>query len=305
MPTDVNTSIHRYLKALYRDTNADVETLAIRWLKSGAPGKRTLTQLGNFTQYDVSTVSGLVYWLACDANLFFTNVGGTTAVVNNGDSIAAWTDSVNGWLATEATNPPTYTTDVLHGFPSARFDGSNDLLSVAAAGVAMVRNVPGVTAICAFVPNNIGAAANRMLWSVQISGTSMYNFQHNLTNAASAGGFVRALAADGGTTQTSSANAHVEDAAAVQTMWMDYTNKSLETFVNGTSVVGPTTTNTTAGNMADSDASAIRVGRQANSAAAFFDGDMFELMVFNVALSTASRQLVERYLGTKYGITVV
>ena len=32
MPTDVNTSIHRYLKALYRDTNADLETLASRWL---------------------------------------------------------------------------------------------------------------------------------------------------------------------------------------------------------------------------------------------------------------------------------
>lgn len=56
--------------------------------------------------------------------------------LNDGDAVSTWADvSGNGWDATSSsTQRPLYKTSIQGGQPVLRFDGSNDILSCAAAG---------------------------------------------------------------------------------------------------------------------------------------------------------------------------
>ena len=53
----------------------------------------------------------------------------------NGDPVSTWTDSVSGIAAAGSlTARPTYVTNVMGSKPSVRFDGINDILTIAAPG---------------------------------------------------------------------------------------------------------------------------------------------------------------------------
>ena len=309
MPTDVNTSIHRYLKALYRDTNTDLETLASRWLDRtvGAGAPRSLAHLGNIAQYDISTIGTLVFWLACDSSALWTDVLATTRVSASGDAVKAWTELVTGFLVTEPTNPPTFTPDVLHGFPAVRFDGTNDLLAFSVnTRAGLFRNVAGATGIVVVTSTFSGTTVQSAYGvSTNSSGNSRFVHELNRTSNGSVGAQFRIADADSVSTQASAGSQIVSGSPHVSTIVMDASTATFQTWANGTSAQGPTdlSASLTAGNYSDTNPAKGNLGRAVGTAN-FLNGDIFEILLFNSALSTATRQLVERYLGTKYGITV-
>ena len=70
-----------------------------------------------------------MFWLRSDLNTY-TDTGLTTAAVNDADVVKGWGDlSGNARNATEATNPPILKLNQINGFPSVRFDGTNDRLT--------------------------------------------------------------------------------------------------------------------------------------------------------------------------------
>jgi hypothetical protein len=254
----------------------------------------------------VVSVSGLAYWLVPSPAVLFTDTGGTTPVTADGQNVKCWSDLVNGWKATEATNPPLYKTQVVGGYDAIRFNGTSSVLALEAAGLVVGKNVAGLTAIGVFVPRRSASASNDIILAIGTNAnTSRFASEISRTNDKAISVAVRAADADAGNAATSAAAAETKDVACVATWWMDYTNASSQCWVNGASKVGPTATGTTAGNTANTNSSAVRVGASAAaSASSFAQVDLLELIVYQAAISTANRQLIERYLGNKYGIVV-
>jgi hypothetical protein len=197
----------------------------------------------------------------------------TELVLSDTNAVATWPDlSGNSNDITEATNRPTYRTNIQNSLPVVRFDGTNDRLS----------KVGGITGISAqpltfFFALDSNTAGRRL---VNVGTT--FAIGHEATNV------FRMFAGTNLDYVASNTNWNVHVCV--------FNTTSSAGSLNGTlSSVATSGTNAASGDFS--------VGSSLTPSV-FLNGDFGEIGVVNGAVSTADRQRIEGYLGWKWGVSL-
>jgi hypothetical protein len=230
--------------------------------------------------FNPRSISGLALWLdAADDAQVVTDVGITT-----------WRDkSGNGRNATQGsgTKQP-IRTNTINGKKVLTFQGGDDTMSV--ANVADF-NATSQTII---VVTRQTAAANQALF-YKATGNSVNGVQMKFRTGTTF--WLYQKNDNGGETLSSNANTNTN--TNVYTAVLQPTAQA--GFVNGSAPTSGLATGTLT--TAYDDTGPIWIGSR-RDVGEYLAGDVCEILHWPRALSTAERQQVERYLGTKWGITV-
>ena len=244
------------------------------------------------SQFNPSNIAGLQLWLDATKGLFDATSGGS-AVTTDGSAVARWEDqSGNSRHITQSTlaSQPILKTAIQNGKNIIRFDGTNDILRRSGAFV----HAQGAATIFVVVSANSGAsdrlvvegrttATNPLYMPIISANATLFQVLYRLDNgtiplnnvsfgtAFNGTGFKLVCAVDSGTNFAGFIN-------KVTTNNQNYSRGTvtLDTFAIG----GWATT----------------IERD------FFPGDVAEVVIYNTALGTTDRQLVEDYLYSKWGI---
>ena len=239
--------------------------------------------------FSPSDISGLQLWLDATTGLFDATSGGS-AVTTDGSAVARWEDqSGNGRHATQGTsnNRPVLKTAIKNGKNVLRFDGSNDLFSLASTigGSAF-------TFITAW-KNSDAVTGSMLIWStgnpyaryVGIVTDSSYNAdgrdKFTLSQNDNGSGNSGSLAFSGGSAGSNFIIGSCVNTGSAGTAWLN--NQS---GVNVGTISGSFTFNLIGG---------YGFGYELH-------GDVCEIIAYNSALSDSNRLLVEGYLNTKWSV---
>jgi hypothetical protein len=239
----------------------------------------------------------LQLWLAADdqTTLYDATSGGSLVAADG--SVARWEDkSGNGRHATQATSGsrPLRKTAQLNGMGGLSFDGSNDTLMVNAMASFFSGENPSFTVIGVAKTNATGSTQD--FFSAALSSSDIENTRC-VWNAGSQKLQLARESPSVASTKSTSGATNLGTAAKVAA-WV-FGGSTGRVYVNGVadsaatdlSHPGPITFN---------QAAIGSLPRQ--SPAVFFNGLIFEVIVYNSALSDASRAAAESYLMSKWGI---
>ncbi len=212
-------------------------------------------------------ISGIKLWLAANRGLN----------LSDGDPVGTWPDqSGNGNDATQGTGAakPTYKTNILNGKPIVRFDGTDDNLRTANFGLVQPEHV-----FCVF-----------KLKRDTVNDTLFDGLGGNLMRFYRSGaGPVLGLYAGGAVGSIAVATTDFYIGSCL------FNGVSSELRINGGSTVS--------GDVGANNASGVTLGAY-GTVVDFAETDIAEIFIYDSALSTANRLSVERYLSSKYGITL-
>ena len=257
--------------------------------------------------FSPADISGLGYWLRADKGVF-TDTAGTTLAATTGDNVKCWTDQKNGLKATEATTPPTYSTDIVNGYPAVLFDPATTTVLTGQTEVgAISRNVDGLTTFVVAVDTTDGTNARNLVAHSTVSATTSRHVLVITAGLMRPTASVRRLDADAAQNLTSGAGVLItQDEPFIYATVVDHANALGSAYRNGTEAVASTALTSGEGRTTDTRAGRVRIGASlANTPAAFWEGYIAEILVYRRTLTTAERRQVEAYLGTKYDIAVV
>jgi hypothetical protein len=230
--------------------------------------------------FNPRSIAGLQLWL---------NASDATSITLNGSAVSQWSDAsgLNNH-ATQATanNQPAYSTNAVNGRPAVVFDGTNDVFR-SSASFASTHSIFAVVKMDERrIAGIIGGSVNTDL--IYGDGSSSFS-------GTRYGAFGVARAVYGGGTITTGVWQIVSVVLSGGTI-----PSSLSMWTNG--VGGPVVTVTagTAPN-AKMDGS-IYIGSSAGLH--WLKGGIAEIIGYSSALGTSSRQQVEKYLSSKYAITL-
>lgn len=224
--------------------------------------------------FSPADIPGLLWWAK----------GDTLAGLADAAALSQWDDSSgqnNHIVQVTGVNQPTKQTATNNGktFATARFDGSNDYLTRASFAwtqeytLFLVAKAAGSGTYRALDGDN---TPRQFLFFFSGSNFSMTAF--------------------------STASNFQDNQAVTPTNWNVISGvrraSNVQVYVNGASDGSTATTGTP---QSGTGTFAVGAGWTGNNP---FNGDMAEALFFNVALSDANRQLVQTYLGAKYGVTV-
>lgn len=215
-------------------------------------------------------ISGLALWADADA----------ITGLSNADPVTTWEDqSGNGNDLAQSTSAakPTYRTNVVNGKPVVRFDGTDDTM-VTAAFASELAQPNTIIAVALFATT---ATTNRMICDGLAAGK-----RHAMYSHLNSGGKWTFYA---GTTEV---NGSVIATGAFHVVSAIYNGASSVLYLNGAQDA--------TGNTGSNPLSGLRLGSFAG--AAFLNGDIAEILVYDSALSTADRESVEEYLMEKYAL---
>ncbi len=207
---------------------------------------------------------------------------------SNGDPVSTWQDqSGNGFDVTQSgTARPTYTTNVMNGMASMRFDGVNDDMVMPAGLVAAMagNDVPCVVFVVARATNT---ASNKDI--IGLGGVSnIYLFA--ITNGTQ---FGQTRAGDDGVTRTDRYTPLDTDPHIFTSYWAadsGFSRKDGAQVTNPVAMVNNTATFTSG-----------RIGAR-NNDSEFFVGDIFEVLIYNQALTIPNLSSIEYYLANRWGL---
>lgn len=252
---------------------------------------------GLFSRYQAfrpTSLSGLTGWFdASDSATLFTATTGGSAVAADG-TVARFEDkSGSARHMTQATtaNRPARKTSIKNGLDVLRFDGSNDRLFTSALFTTFVSasaSTVFVVANAATVSTN-SATPNANATLLGDDGGGFHGFFSCRSNGTALA-FARNTSA---VTVSSTAN-YTATNWAVFSALHDGTN--LTSRINGTDATSAALTNRS---FATNTAMALGANQPFS---AYFNGDVGEVVVYNVALSTTNRDTVETYLRDKWAI---
>ncbi len=227
----------------------------------------------------VDNATNLILWLKADAG-----------VTLNGTTVSAWNDQSNPrYNVTQATpaNQPIYQAGALNGRPVLRFDGINDRL-VSTEANAFAFRTGDLSWFIVAKPNDNTTRKT-------VFGT-LNNTNYNPSTRGIAGGFSGAEYPYAWYRE----NEVVQQTSALN-QWVIFGTRR----VSGTAYLYRNSVQVGSGSASGDivNAGALCVGcAGVNQFADFFTGDVAEIIVFNKAVSTAERILIENYLSAKYGI---
>lgn len=226
--------------------------------------------VGGSAPFDPSTVAGLKVWLKADSESYANN-----------DPVGTATDrSGNGNNFTEATNKPTFKTNILNGKPAYYFDGGDQLVSTFALDDSKKTNVFFV-AKC-----DADSGINTIL--------------------CSEGDDVFFMALQGGSnirTWTNTSGNFDDQASGAYTTARYYTFTFNET-TGANGVTNYRQNGTSLGDSASRDrgnSGALTLGDRGGQA---ITGHIFEILIYETAggVSSGDRDSIESYLASKYGL---
>lgn len=235
----------------------------------------------------LSYTTGLTLWFKADS-----------LVLNDGDAVTTWPDlSGNGYDASQSTagEKPTYKTGILNGKPVVRFDGGDYLnrdmtqlpmyphtifivfresVTVTSAGVFVWKPAAGedYARVDGFGADTVDNSYYLVFFGSTPSGYATFL---GTSGASPWGIYVNVI---GGGTGT----AYLNGSAGTT----DSSFTALDSVNGGGFLIGG------------------RFFSGAISGTNRLNGDVAEILLYNTNLGSTDRQLVERYLGAKYGITV-
>lgn len=244
--------------------------------------------------FSPSDIAGLQLWVKAD------QIAG-----NDGDSVSTWSDqSGSSRHLTEVTaGQDPILKKAANGINSqnvVRFDGSNDVLAFLSTSI--IQNLGATTMALVFrAANTTQDGTTPFLISTASAGSTRAAFFFGLSADGKLNVGGRRLDADtsqflqGGNKSTSPTFALA---------YFDWTNSDLTLYENGTQT-GQTLSFQTSGNTENTASAEICVGA-ANSvaAAAAFNGDVAEIIIYNSILSSTDRNLLGGYIQTKYALTI-
>ena len=217
---------------------------------------------------------------------------------DTGSNVAQWDDlSGNGRHATQAVgaNQPSIVTNALNGRQVRRFGGVDDFLTI--ADRALLRNLSGATIFSVINPS-VQTAGDRIVFSYFTSTVgNLFYMAQNGAQLIYGGRRVSGTAGDFTTFGTVTAS--VPRIVTTQQRWstaqkeawitqgqtdLDASFQTLGNSENANSAFDPC------------------IGKSADTAINFFNGDIAEIIIYQTALSTSQRQGVELYLSQKYNI---
>jgi len=229
--------------------------------------------------FDPSSISGLQLWLKADA----------LALADN-DPVTTWTDSSglgHDYTQGTAANKPTYKTAILNGEPVIRLDGTNDYLDGPASSTLISASartvfVVGKTAVFSVAnPSNAPGAPCFLLDVDTYHGRSTDSLPSNQFHASHYDG------------------AHKLVSVATDTSFHYWTERH-ESGTLYLSQDGGAEASIAAGNVQVLTA-LTRIGTNSGSTL-FLNGDIAEILVYNVALSAGDRTSVQGYIESKYAL---
>lgn len=231
--------------------------------------------------FDPTTISGLTCWLRADS-----------IPLNDGDVINSWEDESG--LAHHFTalsgKQPLLKTGIINGHDVARFDGVNDRMGGPALNV-LITNTAGTIFV---VFKQDVSTSTKFLFCSADSQTRMR------------------LGIDDPATTVSSMNHDGTPDVAV-TSGITPTNWNIAMWDHDAGAVGSSVNNASDAGRSQTASGATSDLTLATTLGAFFDGtsggfnlngDIAEVMIWNVALTEAERKNVESYLANKYDITL-
>ena len=248
--------------------------------------------------------SGAAAWTPADlgASLaLWLDADDASTITINGSTVSKWDDkSGNARHVSQATaaNQPNYTASGLNGKQVITFDGTNDALINASAG--LMRAVSGATAVMVMSRAANLAAGSDALWIGTSVGNARLVMGVRIGLAAPGEGFTsggRRLSTD--TFQTVTGFAYTSN-PIIAAARHDYANTNLEIWQDGTA--GASRVYQTAG-VTDNNAGPLSVGAgNVAGTGAPFNGYIAEITLVHSALSTTDRQKLEGYLAHKWGL---
>ena len=241
-------------------------------------------------------------WLdGADASTMFDATTGGSLVAPDG-SIARWEDkSGNARHATQGTvlNRPQRKTAIQNGRDIVRFDGSNDSLAHAA------NFLNGLSGLTIFAVNKWqrNASNNGTLYSYGVTG----QFTNDILRGQF-GASTRLAQINNGADGSASVTANPPANFVIETMLFDGSQTGnanrLRIIIDG-AAQSPSYSYTVPASTASPTSPNFAVGSYFPSPAnSFYLGDISEIIVLPYAATTDQRQQVERYLATKWGVTI-
>lgn len=245
-----------------------------------------------------NVTGGLRWWLKANAEAY-SNAGTTLAV--DGATVRQWNDqSTVGNNASQATagNRPTYRTNRINGYPTLEFTGNMFLTAGSAMGVAgnesfymflvLKQNsyvLGGVNDGSGSFIIDRGPAESQNLMSFKMVTGNRYAYQKRSDTGANLDGVVSTVEAPTGVYE-------------LLNYYRVY-NSAFGLYINGRLDA------TLGTNPSDNIGSPpLQIGRHAVGANQGMNGEIAEIALYDVSLTTANRQRIESYLALKYGITL-
>lgn len=204
----------------------------------------------------------------------------------DGDAVSQWSDSsgnLNHAIQTTPANQPTYETSEINGRPVIRFDGTNDLLDNnvsydARTIFSVFRANTGLFPDEAF--GQIWGSYNEATHiAIDTRGSNDQGFSFDGISPGSNARYALNGAVYSGLVDNDNASPWTYDVSTL--IAAEYSNtRSLTNYTLGSTFPG-------------------------HAVGSFqYGGDMAEIIVFDVALNTVRRRIVENYLAAKYGLTI-
>lgn len=250
------------------------------------------------TGFNPQSIAGLELWL--DASTIST-------ITQDGTSVTAWASRSGSLSVTQSVtnNAPTYESSVsgLNSKPALLFDGTNDILLNTTSGL-LAAGEPAMTLFVAHRPSTIG---NNCVFDIaqgaSYAGTGTIRRFLSSANYSQAGRAYFAFGTRDFLYNNSQTLANVAAIHGIVVAAGDVSSAAPNPvyYKNGTSSAP---TNTVATGDVTFTPSRFSVGSSSQGASEFYSGHIAEVLLYNKALSDAERLSVERYLGSKYGITV-
>lgn len=245
-----------------------------------------------YVPFSPAVIAGLTgWWDASDSSTLFDATSGGSTVAADGD-VARWEDkSANGrhFSQSTAASRPVRKTAIKNGLDVVRFDGTNDFM----ASIWLLADIIAASSHTVFAVAAASAATtddatygNAAIIQDEPDYTATGLFAFRSSNLVSSYGW------DGAAHQVASKAYTIGG-------WKVFTSQhgsgALSLRVNG------------AGGGSDASISELAffgsTARLGSEYGAFLDGDVAEVVAYNVALSAGDREAVESYLTDKWGIS--
>lgn len=246
---------------------------------------------GNTGPGGVGNSSTNKLWLM--ANQAVYTDGGTTLAVDN-QTVQQWNDqSGNGRNASEATNKPTYRTNIVNGMPAIRFDDPDRLLStgLTTASSASVFVVAQYSSLPSTNPGLVQGSPS----GLGFSGTGTDKVIGMWVSSATNRPWGRAVEADNNQVNIPQVSALSASTFFVLSNIISASALNVSQYINNV-VSGSIAYDGTLRSWTD-----FGIGRQGTES---WFGDISEVVVYNTALNTAQRAIISNYLSAKYASTL-